>query len=182
MLRWFFRLSTLLSLLLLLVTVAAWIRSCYVVEQLSASLRQQSFTAELYPHAFWILYVNRPDTTEYHRWEQKDKIIDQVLLAQIEASGEFHWNGLVFRHFIQASDNCTYIQIRIPFWSVTLLALILPAVRFWLSRRHQKLTADHCCPRCGYDLRATPDRCPECGTPADHKVQLDEKKPPFAGT
>jgi hypothetical protein len=42
------------------------------------------------------------------------------------------------------------------------LALVLPCVRA-LSRRTS--TVNHCI-NCGYDLRATLDRCPECGTHA----------------
>jgi hypothetical protein len=54
-------------------------------------------------------------------------------------------------------------QLTFRWWNVFLLTCILPAT--WGAmryRRHQDVKAGRC-PTCGYDLRATPDRCPECG-------------------
>jgi hypothetical protein len=49
----------------------------------------------------------------------------------------------------------------IPYWSFLTIPLVMciPAVRRY-RRRHHGL-----CVVCGYDLRFSPDRCPECGTP-----------------
>lgn len=52
-------------------------------------------------------------------------------------------------------------QFVLPYWLLAALTLSCPILL--LARRLKPSpTAGHCT-ACGYDLRATPDRCPECG-------------------
>jgi len=54
--------------------------------------------------------------------------------------------------------------VGIPLWALTTLSAILPTL--WLRRRRidRKRRRIGACRRCGYDLRATPNQCPERGT------------------
>jgi hypothetical protein len=54
----------------------------------------------------------------------------------------------------------------IPHWVFVLALLVLPLLRFLWVRRQNSRAKQGCCIECGYDLRATPDRCPECGAEA----------------
>lgn len=54
-------------------------------------------------------------------------------------------------------------DIAIPYWIAFVGFSLLPGA--WVLRRLLKRSAPPTlCTTCGYDLRATPDRCPECGT------------------
>jgi hypothetical protein len=63
----------------------------------------------------------------------------------------------------QWHTNAPFWGLRIPYWSVVLLSLPLPAWCLLRWRRRRRRAALGHCPACGYDLRATPHRCPECG-------------------
>jgi hypothetical protein len=55
--------------------------------------------------------------------------------------------------------------VAVPGWACIALSAILPirwVILFRRKRREEKIAAGICL-RCGYDLRSSPERCPECG-------------------
>jgi len=78
--------------------------------------------------------------------------------------GGFWWSAVRTPAAIQG------VELVVPHWSLAVAIVSLPLTRttLWLKRRvlARWRRNSNLCPTCGYDLRATPDRCPECGTPA----------------
>ena len=50
---------------------------------------------------------------------------------------------------------------RVPYWFLALIAAMPSATHLYRRRRSRRRAG--LCAGCGYDLRATPTRCPECG-------------------
>jgi hypothetical protein len=74
---------------------------------------------------------------------------------------EFKWGTLTYAHRRLPATTVSRVVI-IPSWFVYGAAAVLPLS--WIVRRRLPRRSDGRCHACGYDLRATPDRCPECGT------------------
>jgi hypothetical protein len=67
----------------------------------------------------------------------------------------------------------TYVTL--PHWALIAAFLVLPLLwinRFRINRRNSKRVLAGHCRRCNYDVRASEDRCPECGTPIVQKTQV----------
>lgn len=58
--------------------------------------------------------------------------------------------------------------IRAPMWPIAaLFAVALPGIELAHRLRRHRRRKMGLCIKCGYDLRGSEDRCPECGTPFD---------------
>jgi hypothetical protein len=59
-------------------------------------------------------------------------------------------------------------EVMVPEWVLFAGLAVMPCI--WVHRNRHELVHRRqrigVCVRCGYDLRASPERCPECGTPA----------------
>ena len=94
----------------------------------------------------------------------RDRQLDRRIGDDDEVVDESSRNW-IFTRFITARSGSSYIYISIADWLFLGAFAILPLIsggRAILGRRRRRRRAGHC-PVCGYDLRATPGLCPECG-------------------
>ena len=64
------------------------------------------------------------------------------------------------------------VRVNVRMWAVLTVASVLPCLwtvdGVWRRRRRRPGT----CPGCGYDLRASPERCPECGRAVGRALEV----------
>jgi hypothetical protein len=53
----------------------------------------------------------------------------------------------------------------VPYWFLALLTAVPALLKWWAASRVRRKRRLGLCINCGYDLRGSPERCPECGTP-----------------
>jgi hypothetical protein len=158
-----FTILSALSLLLFVSVVVLWVRSYSWWDEVF--YRQTA-------HLVYLQSVNGRMVVSVHE------------LAGGEALPEHGWSGRTNRHSLagyRSASNWSAVrwipnartENGVKYWDWVLsspytypatAALVLPVL--WLAirvRQARRGRVGHC-PSCGYDLRATPDLCPECGT------------------
>ncbi|HEX8915174.1 MAG TPA: hypothetical protein VF796_22675 [Humisphaera sp.] len=168
--RRLFTLLSAISLTLCIASTGAWIRTTafglfddfeYTYPSATGSVwlaHGRVYVCRMTAAAPW--WPPRPQPWSYHAstWEY----------AEPEGGVTFDALGFGSSRTEGNSGGSAYVQTWtvVPLWAVTAATAVLPAA--WLAGQVRRWRLDRraragFCFACGYDLRASPARCPECG-------------------
>ncbi|HEX3358736.1 MAG TPA: hypothetical protein VHS31_17300 [Tepidisphaeraceae bacterium] len=171
--RRLFRFLAILSLLLCLATVALWVRSYWRLDDFEHTGTISSRTDRNGALSCFgeLDFVAVHIQSDYHlifpqRWQLSTErsSVDKRLsdFAKQFPGARIHWLA-DFGYMDYSRPSYFARGIWFPHWFLAFLFAILPTLRLLTILRTRHRHRAGLCPTCGYDLRATPDRCPECG-------------------
>jgi hypothetical protein len=186
--RRLFTLMSFLSLLLCAAAVALWVRSYWGTDyvELSSPAGSDSFSITHHTHGVrWTrgdIRLSHAEQTLYMHKTPSPKLdgtgrstwgwgrLGAGHMGSEPLPADSVWSRLGF-HSYRRGEMSSFYDIReqgvaLPAWLPVVIFGVAPAL--WLARRvrtHRRI-AKGFCRNCGYDLCATPGRCPECGTEA----------------
>ena len=184
--RRLFILCSILSMVLCTVIIVIWVRSYWWADALG--YRRESKANGCILHNGFVLgsarggleagiihAVNIRFPDEFPRgitWHTEVASEYLSLGGNFGPPSESFWKKLGFEIGAGGFENGSGEQLRsehvaaaiVPCYFLTILASTLPCL--WMAGRlkRQRRLRHHLCVECGYDLRASTERCPECGT------------------
>jgi hypothetical protein len=159
MTRRLLNLLTILSLLLCVGVGVLWFRSARRVDTLKVDLGEHcaGFTSAGGDVSFFF-NSRRPNVPW---WETRPITSSPYGGIGMAATLQHYALGFGFQHVVRGKE--VYRNVACPHWLLLLALLAPPVLRLRRTLRVRKLRRSGGCQMCGYDLCATPDRCPECG-------------------
>jgi hypothetical protein len=179
--RWIINGLALISLLLCVATAALWVRSYFtrdafpeLVTRPGISVQSAGgrvFLGRVTTIGTWWTPIQLGIEVEDHalpiRWQNTGPALvyaTRIVLRRSRPGNGFGFGTYSDRIVDMSGRRGWNIEvIALPYWAICALfiagaaRLVFPLYH-WRTRRREGL-----CTTCGYDLRATPNRCPECG-------------------
>jgi hypothetical protein len=176
-----FRIGSTVSWVLFVGVVLLWGRACVVSDEIcfnagGRSIELRSFntfngtlyvawTSRWYGAPRWETYRG-PAREPWARFFRPEHYVWTDVMGQPHF---YNWLGFALQPtYLQpayaGSAECWFTRIGIPFYALFVLTAAMPAIRVVQWRRRRARKSRGLCPACAYDLRASTDRCPECGT------------------
>ena len=159
-----------IALLLRIASATLWVRSFWISDWMAlihrhAPMRTSSAGAATLKGSFglYLYYATNSDYSDPRDtiFQYNPQPVDAPMVFPFDLSPP-RWLGF------RASVLDGNMELIAPGCFVALIAGAIAGSSGWRLCWLRNGRRSGLCPRCGYDLRATPDRCPECGTvPAD---------------
>jgi hypothetical protein len=160
-------LAALLSLALCLATAALWMRSYWVSDSFDWDRPGVRHSIGSNRGIIWWnrMDISKSPQSSFSRGTGYDRhpagASNDMFPPTWSFAGFAWWHAVL--SLTPGSGGVDIRSLRVPDWPIVVAMSVLPGL--WLmTRRRRNRRADGLCRRCGYDLRATPGRCPECGT------------------